>query len=130
VTPGSRGNWDAEMTARWRCPSGDALDVHLPIVTIVAGGGHGVDVVLQRGLGDIGAGVTGGDRRQIELNVSGLRVFHVERSLGAVVGGGRSGVGIRVAAGVSWAWPTQTSRETEESESEVKPGANVESGFS
>jgi hypothetical protein len=61
---------------------------------------HRIHIDLQRGLGNVGAGVTGGDRREVELNVSRLRgALDVEHRLGAVVRGGRRGVSVRIGAG-------------------------------
>src|SRR5208337_1249351 len=61
--------------------------------------GYGIDVELERGLGDVGAGVAGGDRRQIELNVSGLRALNIEYGFRTEVRGGSGRVGVGIAAG-------------------------------
>ena len=64
-----------------------------------AGRGHGIEVEFERGLGDIGAGVAGRDRRQVELNERSLRALDIEQRLGAVVGGGGGRVGVGIADG-------------------------------
>src|SRR5580658_11079014 len=90
----ARGNGGSE---RWRVAGIDralgpcAIDV---VNVEAARGGYSVDIEFESGLGDVGAGVAGGNRRQIELNERRLRTFDIEQRLGAVVRGGGSGVGV------------------------------------
>jgi len=61
--------------------------------------GDRIDVELEGGLGDVGASVSGGNRRQIELNVSRLRTLDVEQRFGTVVRGWICSISVGIGAG-------------------------------
>jgi hypothetical protein len=88
-----------------------------------------IGVEFQCGLGNVGAGVAGRDRRQIELNVSGLRgALDIGQGLRAIVGSRIGGVSVGISA--ERKLPVGRRARQTGSETEVKSSAAEFSGFS
>ncbi len=98
----SEGGGIAECDGLFRPGAGDVVDIERATAS------HAIEVELQGSLSDVGAGVAGGDRRQVKLNVGRLRsAVYIQITIATVVLGrsqtAGGGVGarrnLRISAG-------------------------------
>ncbi len=104
LTGSSQRDAGGDRGSECRCKIGGDLILRPRAVDVVhveaARRGYGIDIELERGLADVGAGVAGGDRGQIELNVGCLRgALDVKQCVGAKIRSGSCGVRVGIAAG-------------------------------